>query len=176
MSLKWVSLEFHPLSCTLQVHHSCRVWCVCHDWFCCCSPVAVDVDIVAEAGESIVASCIAIGSPAPTITWSLHSHTTHLEPTNTTQSITTPAEGAIHTGQFVESGVGAVYSSLFLCPSHPGLLTTSLISCTASNGVSGDNSTSHSSFLVNVTGRNYTLVCIHSHTLICSIKSVYHDE
>ena len=118
--------------------------------------ITVDVDVVAEMENSIVASCIAYGSPAPLISWSLlpqFSSTlpTELHTSNATVLTDTPAS-AVHSRQLVdERGVGVVYSSLLLCPAHLGLLVTSLISCTATNGVSGGNSTSVS-FLVNVTG------------------------
>ena len=102
-------------------------------------------------GQSIVASCIAYGSPAPVISWSLVPQSlSEGDPTNATELVPT-TDGSVHTRQLVERGVGMVISSLLLCPSHQGLLTSSLISCTASNGVGGGNSTSHS-LLVNVTG------------------------
>lgn len=101
-------------------------------------------------GESVVATCIAYGSPAPLISWSL------VQANTTTQTIdTTMPESSINTHQFVRNGVGIVYSSLLLCPSHLGTLTTSQVSCNASNGVDGGDTTSHS-FLINVTGmRNH---------------------
>ena len=118
--------------------------------------VAVDVDIVAEKGNSIVATCIAYGNPAPVISWSLlprfsgtlSTATSATEVTNTTDS-------TVYTRQLVDddSGVGMVYSSLLLCPANQGLLVSSLISCTASNGVSSGNTTNSHSFLINVTGK-----------------------
>lgn len=93
-----------------------------------------------------MASCIAYGSPAPEISWSL------IQRNTTTQVIGTDMpDSSVHTNQFVRNGVGIVYSSLLLCPNHSGALTTSLVSCSASNGADGGNMTSHS-FLINVTG------------------------
>ena len=121
--------------------------------------VAVDVDIVAEKGNSIVAACIAYGNPAPVISWSLlprFSGTLSTEPdsTSATEVINT-TDSTVYTRQLVDddSGVGMVYSSLLLCPAHQGLLVSSLVSCTASNGVSSGNTTNSHSFLINVTGK-----------------------
>ncbi|CAI8042994.1 Hemicentin-1, partial [Geodia barretti] len=117
----------------------------------------VDVDIVAEKGNSIVAACIAYGNPAPVISWSLlprFSGTLSTEPdsTSATEVINT-TDSTVYTRQLVDddSGVGMVYSSLLLCPAHQGLLVSSLVSCTASNGVSSGNTTNSHSFLINVT-------------------------
>ena len=110
-------------------------------------PISEDVDIIAGMGQSIVASCIAYGSPAPEISWSLHQRNTTFQTIGTNMP-----DSSVHTRQFVKDGVGIVYSSLLLCPSHSGALTTSQVSCSASNGVDGGNMTSHS-FLINVTGR-----------------------
>ena len=94
-----------------------------------------------------MASCIAYGSPAPEISWSLHQSNTTIQTIGSNMS-----DSSVHTRQFVRNGVGIVYSSLLLCPSHSGTLTTSQVSCSAANGVDGGNMTSHS-FLINVTGR-----------------------
>ena len=111
------------------------------------------MDIVAEMGESIVASCIAYGSPAPDITWSLiysSVNTTH-------SSLTTTHDSSVYTNQFVKNGVGIVYSVLLLCPEHNATLTTSHLSCTTSNGVTGGNTTTHS-FQINVSGIKYRML------------------
>ena len=112
------------------------------------SPLSGDVDIIAETGESVVATCIAYGSPSPEISWSLQQN---ISTSNT--NITTTSDSSVYTNQLVRNGVGIVYSSLLLCPGHPGTLTTSQVSCRATNGVDGGNVTSHS-FLVNVSGRS----------------------
>ena len=93
-----------------------------------------------------MASCIAYGSPAPRISWSLLQRNTTFQTIDTNRT-----DSSVHTRQFVRNGVGIVYSSLLLCPHHPGVLTTSQVSCSTSNGVDGGNMTSHS-FLINVTG------------------------
>ena len=109
-------------------------------------PISEDVDIIADMGQSVLASCVAYGSPAPNISWSL------LQRNTTFQTIdTNMTDSSVHTRQFVRNGVGIVYSALLLCPNLSG--TTSQVSCNASNGVDGGNMTLHS-FLINVTG-NY---------------------
>lgn len=115
-----------------------------------------DIDIVAEMGDSVVASCTAYGSPVPEISWSLLQNSSTTQATSSVNTtVTTTSGSSIRTNQFVKNGVGVVYSSLLLCPNHPGALTTSLVSCSASNGVDGGNMTSHT-FLVNVTGKKET--------------------
>ena len=93
-----------------------------------------------------MATCIAYGSPPPEISWSLQQN---ISTSNT--NITTTSDSSVYTNQLVRNGVGIVYSSLLLCPGHPGTLTTSWVSCRATNGVDGGNATSRS-FLVNVSG------------------------
>ena len=107
-------------------------------------PISEDVDIIADMKQSVIASCVAYGSPSPKISWSL------LQRNTTFQTIgTNRTDSSVHTRQFVRNGVGIVYSALLLCPTLSG--TTSQVSCSASNGVDGGNMTLHS-FLINVTG------------------------
>ena len=103
---------------------------------------------MAETGQSVVASCITYGSPAPEISWTLQQSGSAIQAISSTNT----SQSSIYTKQFVRNGVGMSYSTLLLCPSHPGALTTSQVSCSASNGVDGGNMTSHS-FLVNVSGK-----------------------
>ena len=110
-----------------------------------------DVSIVAEMGTSIIASCVAFGSPAPEISWTMLQRGT----TSVIDSNSTGVSLSVFSEQFVRNGVGIVYSSLLLCPTHPGALTTNMISCTTDNQVNGSNFTSHS-FLVNVSGKKST--------------------
>ena len=110
-----------------------------------------DVSIVAEMGTSIIASCVAFGSPAPEISWTmLQRGTTSVIGTNSTDK---PLR--VTSKQLVKNSVGIVYSSLLFCPTHPGALTTNMISCTTDNQVNGSNFTSHS-FLVNVSSKHDT--------------------
>ena len=106
-----------------------------------------DISIIAEMGTSIAASCIAVGSPAPEISWTiLQRGTTSVIGTNSTEESL-----RVVSKHLVRNGVGIVYSSLLLCPTHPGALATNIISCATDNHINGSNFTSHS-FLVNVSG------------------------
>ena len=128
---------------------------------------------MAEMGESVVATCIAFGSPAPSVSWSLQPDSEEparegaaSESGNT--SLTVTIHSSIRTDQLVRSGVGIVYSTLLLCPGHPALLATSLLSCTARNGVGGGDMMSHS-FHINVSG--ITML----HSMVHCIRNTHYD-
>ena len=108
-----------------------------------------DVSIVAETGTSVVVNCIAIGSPAPEISWMMLQRGIHSDIETNSSDI----DGTIRvfSEQSVREGVGVVRSSLLLCPSHPGALTTNEITCLTGNQVNGSNFSAYS-FSVNVSG------------------------
>ena len=111
-----------------------------------CLTLLGDVAVVAETGESILASCVAFGSPAPQISWMV------IQDGNTSAIQSGTDSMIVFSKQSVRNGVGIVYSSLLLCPTHAGTLMTSHISCVAENGISGSNNLTSHSFIVNVSG------------------------
>ena len=108
-----------------------------------------DVGIVAETGTSIVVTCIAIGSPTPEIKWMMLQR--GIQSDIETNSSDVDGTIRVFSKQSVREGVGIVQSSLLLCPSHPGALTTNEIRCLTDNKVNGSNFLAHS-FSVNVSG------------------------